>query len=983
MAGGFDPSTLTEAEARVAAATVVGLIADLSTPADAPMAAVRAGFLRHLLLGLPFPRAAVERIRAVTGGGASLASAVAPPTDALEAWPLPVRMPGVRILGADIAGGLDLADCVGAGGTGLPALALESCRIPDPIDLSHARLARFSVRRSWFTAIDAREAAIDGPLDLSQCRAVAGPGAGPCTVRLDGATVDGELTGRGAHLSVGEGEGRASCALSLRSAAVTGAVDLTTQAAGETRIAFQADGGCVFDGARIGGAVRLSGARIAAAGADALSFEAATVGGAVHLDDGFSASGRVHLSLARIGGALDCSSGSFSVPDGDALLADNLRVDGSLRFNGSRITGCVWMIGAAIAGNVESEGGLFDRPGGHAIVLEGATVGGALLVRNGSVVRGSFRLISARIAGNVNASAATFDTPGGMALVGDGLQVGGGVLLRASPEGTPFVARGQVRLLGATIGGSLDCDGGSFAHAGEPAIEASSAHIRGDVLFRIRAGQPCRVEGMVGLTGCRIGGGLNFDGAALSSPGGVALGAENARVDGSVNLCDGFSAAGRVTLIGTTIAVDLNCDAGTFANQDAIAIAADRTSIGGFAFFGRGIRVTGALRLSGARIGGSVLFLGGTFAHPGRHAVLADNVVVDGDALCGRELAIAGGVQMIGGRIGRNLELDAGVVIDEPPGVALTLDGTHVGGRLWLTPRVTGAISLRDVVASTFADLPPGRTVALDALPRMILDGFRYQRLDVPAADADDDGCWDDRLRWLSLQYAPRARPGAGRRALRAISGAPEIAPSRVEFLPQPFVQLARVLFGQGFEDDGRRILIAKRWVEARVRRGRWARGIDGAFGTLFGFGYSSKRALASIALAIALGFAFTVYLNARGALVVDTTPVASVAGIEQAPEGAGRARPAVQLEDGRTSFTLRCADAIDPLVYAADVFIPLVDLRQESKCEVGAAPGVTLLAGEESVYRILKSVYALLGWVLTSLAILTFSGVLRRFDDA
>src|SRR5580704_3223401 len=47
---------------------------------------------------------------------------------------------GVRICGARIEVKLDLADCARPG-TGLPALALQNCDIPDRIDLSAARLA--------------------------------------------------------------------------------------------------------------------------------------------------------------------------------------------------------------------------------------------------------------------------------------------------------------------------------------------------------------------------------------------------------------------------------------------------------------------------------------------------------------------------------------------------------------------------------------------------------------------------------------------------------------------------------------------------------------------------------------------------------------------------------------------------------------------------------------------------------------------------
>jgi hypothetical protein len=88
----FDANDLAPHEQFVVDRTGDGEIADFTTMAgpDGVKPAIRAGFLRKLLLGLE------------------------------PNWP--VRMPGVRVKGARIEGALDLSDCSGAGGAGLPAL---------------------------------------------------------------------------------------------------------------------------------------------------------------------------------------------------------------------------------------------------------------------------------------------------------------------------------------------------------------------------------------------------------------------------------------------------------------------------------------------------------------------------------------------------------------------------------------------------------------------------------------------------------------------------------------------------------------------------------------------------------------------------------------------------------------------------------------------------------------------------------------------
>ncbi|MGE3930285.1 MAG: hypothetical protein AB7G05_08985, partial [Hyphomonadaceae bacterium] len=93
----FDANDLSPHEQYVVDRTRQGELADFSPMrgADGVKPAVRAGFLRKLMLQLEAD------------------------------WP--VRTPGVRLRGVRIEGALDLTDC-----SGLPALSLESCDIPEP-----------------------------------------------------------------------------------------------------------------------------------------------------------------------------------------------------------------------------------------------------------------------------------------------------------------------------------------------------------------------------------------------------------------------------------------------------------------------------------------------------------------------------------------------------------------------------------------------------------------------------------------------------------------------------------------------------------------------------------------------------------------------------------------------------------------------------------------------------------------------------------
>jgi hypothetical protein len=112
-----------------------------------------------------------------------------------------------------------------------------------------------------------------------------------------------------------------------------------------------------------------------------------------------------------------------------------------------------------------------------------------------------------------------------------------------------------------------------------------------------------------------------------------------------------------------------------------------------------------------------------------------------------------------------------------------------------------------------------------------------------------------------------------------------------------------------------------------------------------------------------------------RPILVVDAAPVSTLAltdDMEEKPD-APTARESVTLSpDGHFVKEIRCGDQIEPALYAMDVFVPLLDLKQESKCTISAEHGVW-------PWRIAKSLYAILGWIVTSALILTVSGIVRR----
>ena len=180
-------------------------------------------------------------------------------------------------------------------------------------------------------------------------------------------------------------------------------------------------------------------------------------------------------------------------------------------------------------------------------------------------------------------------------LSADGVNVRGDVFLRKG-----FTAAGEVRLLGAQIGGQLACVGGSFSNQNGPALNADGVSVRGDVFLH----EGFTATGEVRLLGAQIGGDLECDGGSFSNQNGPALNADRVNVRGNVFLRGGFTAAGEVRLIGAQIGGDLSCDGGSFTNQNGPALLMQRATVEG-TFFMRELAgaPVGRVDLMGAKVG--------------------------------------------------------------------------------------------------------------------------------------------------------------------------------------------------------------------------------------------------------------------------------------------------------------------------------------------------------------------------------------------
>ena len=311
---------------------------------------------------------------------------------------------------------------------------------------------------------------------------------------------------------------------------------------------------------------------------------------------------------------------------------------------------------------------------------------------------GTVRLTGAHIGGSLECDGASLRNDSGPAVLADDLQVDRDVFLREGFTAASSGDDGAVCLAGARVGGSLVCDGASLRNDSGPALFADGLQVGLDMLCdRLRA------DGGVVLGG-HIGRLLSFEGAALNNRGGAALFSDGLRVDATMFCRNGFTAQGQVRLPGARIGGRLYFDGAKLSNPGGRALVAQRLTLGQdmYCRAARGGRereqpfvAEGVADLRGAHIGGHWVCDGAQLRNDSGPAVYADSLQVDQDMLMRGGFTATGGgedgaVRLPGARIGGNLDC-TGAALRNDSGPALYADRLQVDQSVVLRDGFTAA----------------------------------------------------------------------------------------------------------------------------------------------------------------------------------------------------------------------------------------------------------------------------------------------------
>lgn len=593
---------------------------------------------------------------------------------------------------------------------------------------------------------------------------------------------------------------------------------------------------------------------------------------------------------------------------------------------------------------------------------------------------------------------------------------------------------------GARIGGNLDLRGARVGRLLVPgrrrvAIRADGAKIRGSVLL----GSGFRASGGLALDGSEIGRNLDCTGAVLRNPAGFSLSAAGARIGGSLytrsardGAAETFRSRGIVRLEGAFVMGDWKAAGAQFFAPATLrddwtpaggnylgahAIQAKGLEVRASVYLNDDCHIRGVIELINARIGGDLNMSGAQLDLPGEEMLYADGARIEG-AVFLDETRTNGLLRFVQTELKQGLFANKTTFdltgrwrdwlgISNVAAEELGLDvcgihaaGSRIGGsfywrRIRKIPQPQGYRRLVLWVVDCAVDSVEDDETSWELLDQIEVRNCRYGSIGGLSADT----MW--RADLLDLAYAPlnrsrqeragragvwRPRLGTFWRSLKIVLASPRkpgplLQYAILAFSPQPYLQLAKVVRRAGYEAAANDIVVRLERNRTRYggfgfwrQIGRWL--IDG----LVRYGFSPFRPIWLL-----LGWALISSLFFEYAYV-DHRLVPTFENMEHYSRTAPAAGEGMDI---RYQF--------NPVVFALDTLIPLVDLNQKKNWHVEPLQGPARAEDSMPDHPTLREIVLRLwsnvpdssvgmlilfntfsGWVLTSVLAAGVTGLLR-----
>jgi hypothetical protein len=644
-----------------------------------------------------------------------------------------------------------------------------------------------------------------------------------------------------------------------------------------------------------------------------------------------SSRGPVVLSGARIGGQLYMSGATLVNPNDVALSGEELTVEQSMFCrDGFTVTGELRLNSARIGGRLYFSGARLINDGALALAADRLHVDQNIHLNDGFSTTGCVWLMHARVGGLVDLRRAKLANRKGPALVADYLTAEQGMIF------SEFSSMGEVRLNGATIGIDLAISQTELENPDGPALTAEDLVVEKSVFADELA-----VNGELRLSSAHIGRQLTFNNVRIDNMGGTALAADHLSVGESMFFRNGSVAIGEIRLLGASIGGDLDLRTATLTNPDGMAFNADRLSVNGDLSFTR-ITAQGMLRLPSARIGGHIYFNGARIANPNGWALALDQITVEQNMQFHDFFSAEGDVRLGGAHIKGQLSF-AGANLRNPGGVALNAekvtvdmdlfcrDGfSAVGEVLMQGANVRGVLDFTGArlngAGRTALSMPVAKVDYVQLLPAEPPDGsidLRHARVNVYH---DDHTTSATQIDLDGFSYETLANDIGGIRARLAW-----LSHNQSGYSPGPYDQLAAAYRRAGQVENARRVGLEKQ--KARRSELNWTGKVwNWLLYLTVGYGYRTWLAAVWLFGLLATGsVVFTILY-----------PADLIATQAQVPP-------------------------FQPIAYALDVLLPIVDLGQQ-KAWLAQGPA-----------QAVSWVLIIAGWILATAVIAGLTNALKR----
>jgi hypothetical protein len=709
----------------------------------------------------------------------------------------------------------------------------------------------------------------------------------------------------------------------------------------------------------------------------------------------------IQLRRVAVAGTLDLAGVDLPFP----LRFDDCEFDSPLVIDGAQLydlalTGCVRLPGL-LANGVRVR---------RDLDLSRTTVTGAHQTSASTSKRAAIWLCESEIGGRLLCVDTVIEGSGERSIQGDRIRVGGNIRLLHH-----FTARGEIRLIGANIGGSLDLTGARIESAMTGlALDLGEAVIDGSIfLIDDSIGRRPELRGRIDMGRARIGGQFLVRNAVLAAGGALPVGSaySRARGEGTAVSAPRLSVGAEVTLEGhcqVTGGIDLamsELSSMSIGPDCSLAapghVALDLTNAELLSTFTVGARahVEGTISLRGAHVRGNVRLRGANLSKPAGNSLLAaQGLKADGEVELQEVHATGGDLAFRGAVIGSWLDA-GGAQLHNSRRLTLSLREASIKGSVRLVDgfRSTGQVVLnrasiegRLVFKDGWFDCPApnefnGRGDAIEAFSATVRSGMDLGWASVsPSVDfsntqtsslADDPLTWPPRFIIGGFTYDRFTLP-QGRR-----TGDPWDHAARCAWLARqaaydagPYEQAARVFRQHGYTSGADQISIAQHQHARQTLTGRGSlarRALDGAYSLTVAYGYRPGRVL-WLLLALLVLVTGSLDIPATQATMRATNPAGQLFstrgplpdGATQTP-GSGPGRSGDACGNGE----VRCFNEV---FYAIDTVIPLVTLDQRSTWY----PDPHARYG--TVMEWWLNTATILGWLLSSIFVLSLARLAR-----